>query len=193
MFEPGTNIYFPLYATKTVPTVNRKHFFINILCVKFFFPHRNTKECCFSLVHSSNTVAILTTDTSFWTGACAFAIWTGLCCYIVIHIENLLRQLQLFYFYLWPVYWLSLGIPCNFQHDQQLHFSEIFVNKFRNSVIVVSNSIVELNWQSFEMVDTFKYLASIVTSQNETENDIKNKTAAANRCFHALNKSFSNK
>jgi hypothetical protein len=25
----------------------------------------------------------------------------GLCCYLVIHIENLLRQLQLFCFYLW--------------------------------------------------------------------------------------------
>jgi hypothetical protein len=33
---------------------------------------------------------------------------TGLCCYLVIHIENLLRPLQLFYFHLWPIYWLSL-------------------------------------------------------------------------------------
>jgi hypothetical protein len=32
----------------------------------------------------------------------------GLCCYLVIHIENLLRPLQLFYFHLWPAYWLSL-------------------------------------------------------------------------------------
>jgi hypothetical protein len=32
----------------------------------------------------------------------------GLCCYLVIHIENLLRPLQLFYFHLWRVYWLSL-------------------------------------------------------------------------------------
>jgi hypothetical protein len=31
-----------------------------------------------------------------------------LCCYLVIHIENLLRPLQLFYFHLWPIYWLSL-------------------------------------------------------------------------------------
>jgi hypothetical protein len=27
----------------------------------------------------------------------------GLCCYLVIHIENLLRPLQLFYFHLWPI------------------------------------------------------------------------------------------
>jgi hypothetical protein len=30
----------------------------------------------------------------------------GLCCYLVIHIENLLRPLLLFYFHLCPVYWL---------------------------------------------------------------------------------------
>jgi hypothetical protein len=32
----------------------------------------------------------------------------GLCCYLVIHTENLLHQLQLFYFHLWPIYCLSL-------------------------------------------------------------------------------------
>jgi hypothetical protein len=31
----------------------------------------------------------------------------GLWCYIVIHTGNLLRRLQLFYFHLWPIYWLS--------------------------------------------------------------------------------------
>jgi hypothetical protein len=32
----------------------------------------------------------------------------GLCCYLVMHIENLLCPLQLFYFHLWLIYWLSL-------------------------------------------------------------------------------------
>jgi hypothetical protein len=32
----------------------------------------------------------------------------GLCCYVVIHIENLLHPLQLFYFHLWYIYWPSL-------------------------------------------------------------------------------------
>jgi hypothetical protein len=32
----------------------------------------------------------------------------GPCCYLVIHIENLLRSLQLFYFHLWLIYWLFL-------------------------------------------------------------------------------------
>jgi hypothetical protein len=34
----------------------------------------------------------------------------GPCCYLVIHIENLLHRLQLFYFNLWPIYWLSFYI-----------------------------------------------------------------------------------
>jgi hypothetical protein len=32
----------------------------------------------------------------------------GLCCYLVIHIKSLLHLLQLFYFHLWPIYWLFL-------------------------------------------------------------------------------------
>jgi hypothetical protein len=34
---------------------------------------------------------------------------TRLCCYLVIHIENLLRPLQLFYFHSSRIYWLSLA------------------------------------------------------------------------------------
>jgi hypothetical protein len=34
----------------------------------------------------------------------------GLCCYLVVHIENLLRPLQLFYFHLWHIYWHTLVI-----------------------------------------------------------------------------------
>jgi hypothetical protein len=34
----------------------------------------------------------------------------GLCCYLVIHIENVLRPLQLFYFHLWPFYCLCLMV-----------------------------------------------------------------------------------
>jgi hypothetical protein len=32
----------------------------------------------------------------------------GLCYYLAVLIENLLCPLQLFYFHLWPIYWLSL-------------------------------------------------------------------------------------
>jgi hypothetical protein len=37
-------------------------------------------------------------------------------------------------------------------------------------------------------VDNFKYLGALVTSQNETETDIKDKIAADNCCFLAFNK-----
>jgi hypothetical protein len=33
-----------------------------------------------------------------------------MCCYLVVHIENLLRPFQLFYFHLWLIYWPSLVI-----------------------------------------------------------------------------------
>jgi hypothetical protein len=42
---------------------------------------------------------------------------TGLCCYLVIHVENLLRPLELFCFHLWPIYWLYLrnvGLSLNY-------------------------------------------------------------------------------
>jgi hypothetical protein len=60
---------------------------------------------------ASSTVAILTTESSLWT--CILICYldchkAGLCCYLVTDIENLLRPLQLFYFHLCPVYWLSL-------------------------------------------------------------------------------------
>jgi hypothetical protein len=52
----------------------------------------------------------------------------------------------------------------------------------------VANKDTELNGQNFERADKFKYLGSIITSQNEREYDIKDKISAVNRCFHAFNK-----
>jgi hypothetical protein len=53
----------------------------------------------------------MTTETGFWTYACASTTYTVMkleCCYLVIHIENLLHPLQMFYFHFWPIYWISL-------------------------------------------------------------------------------------
>jgi hypothetical protein len=48
------------FKRKTLPTVNRKYFFMNILCIESFFFHRKlTTEHCSSLIYSSNTVSIL--------------------------------------------------------------------------------------------------------------------------------------
>jgi hypothetical protein len=54
----------PLYAINT-SHVNRKHFFKNVLCIEAFCPQkiRITKRYS-SVVYSSSTVAILTTESS---------------------------------------------------------------------------------------------------------------------------------
>jgi hypothetical protein len=51
----------------------------------------------------------------------------GLCCYLVRHTENLLHPLQLFYFNLWPIYWL----PHTYKEclNQQLS-TDVWLRKF---------------------------------------------------------------
>jgi hypothetical protein len=51
------------FTQQTLPAVNRKHFFMSILCLDFFCPQRRTTERCSSAIHSSSTVVILTTET----------------------------------------------------------------------------------------------------------------------------------
>jgi hypothetical protein len=51
------------FMQQTLPTVNRKHFFMNILRIESFCPHKTQKQRCSSTVNSS-TDAILTTKTS---------------------------------------------------------------------------------------------------------------------------------
>jgi hypothetical protein len=94
------------FTRTTLPTVNRKHFFMYILCIESFCSERPHKQRWSSIVYSSSRVTTLTTKTSLWTWACESATVdcheAGLCCYLVIHMENLLRPLQLLYFHLWP-------------------------------------------------------------------------------------------
>jgi hypothetical protein len=55
-------------------------------------------------------------------------------------------------------------------------------------IINADKSDIELNGQIYERLDNFKYLGALVTSQNETETDIKDKITMGNRCFRAFNK-----
>jgi hypothetical protein len=55
-------------------------------------------------------------------------------------------------------------------------------------IIGAANIDIKLNRQIFERVNNFKYLGALVTAQNETETDIKDKIAAGNRCFQVFNK-----
>jgi hypothetical protein len=101
------------FTRQTLPIVNRKHFFMNI-----FFLH------WVLLPTKSHNIKLLFGSTSLKLGR-YFDYWNqpmnmrmavcyldcheaGLCCYLVIHIENQLHPLQLFCFHLWPIYWLSL-------------------------------------------------------------------------------------
>jgi hypothetical protein len=63
------------FRRQTLFTVNRNHFLTNILCIESFCPQekKRTTDRCYRVVHTSNTVAILTTETSLWTCACASA------------------------------------------------------------------------------------------------------------------------
>jgi hypothetical protein len=100
------------FTRQTLPTVTRKYFFLYEYHSHWvILPTKSITERFFLVVHPSSVVATLTTETSLWTWACVSATYThkaGLCCYLVIHIGNLLHPLELFYFQLWPIYWLSL-------------------------------------------------------------------------------------
>jgi hypothetical protein len=62
------------FTRRTLPTVKSKHFFMNILCIESFCRQKErTTERWSSVVQSSSTLAIMTTETSLWTCACAFA------------------------------------------------------------------------------------------------------------------------
>jgi hypothetical protein len=104
-FAKFLNSHVNRFTRQTLPIVNRKHFFMNIICIEPSRPHKNANRTLFF-------VSTLLKD------RCHFGYWnqplnmrmrvcyldcheTRLCCYLVIHIGNLLRPLQLFYFHLW--------------------------------------------------------------------------------------------
>jgi hypothetical protein len=102
--------YEPLYKTNTS---HRKHFFMIILCIESFCSKKHKRRLLFGITllkhgrHFYYWNQPLNMRMRFCYTDCHEA---GLCCYLVIHIENLLRSLLLFYFHLWPIYWLSLVI-----------------------------------------------------------------------------------
>jgi hypothetical protein len=106
------------FTRQTLPTVNMKRFFINILCVESVCPQKKksiTERC-------SSVVTLLKHGRHFdyWNQSLNMSIRVcyldcheaGLCCYVVIHIENLLHPLQLLYFHSGSIYWLSLVQHC---------------------------------------------------------------------------------
>jgi hypothetical protein len=92
---------------KTLLTVNRKHFFMNIICIESFCPQEKKRtEFGSSVVHPQARSRISWIQSlNMRMRVCYLDCHeAGLCCYPVVHIENPLRQLQLFYFRSWPIY-----------------------------------------------------------------------------------------
>jgi hypothetical protein len=103
------------FTRQTLPTVNRRNLLINILCIESF---------CLQKAHNRTLLfgSILLKHgrhLDYWNQLLNILMLgfyldyheAGLCCYLVIHIGNILRPLQLFYFHLWPIYWLALVFP----------------------------------------------------------------------------------
>jgi hypothetical protein len=91
-------------------TINKKHLFMNILCIEYFCPQKmHNRTLLFgSIPLKHRHFDYQNQPLNMCMHVCYLDCHeAGLCCYLVIHIENLC-PLQLFYFYLWSIYWLSL-------------------------------------------------------------------------------------
>jgi hypothetical protein len=103
------------YQTKqmevTLPTLNRKYSFINILCTQSFPQRTHNRTLRIGSIHINHGRHLY-----YWNQSLNIHMHVcyldchedGLCCYLVILIEKLVRPLQLFYFNLWPIYWLFI-------------------------------------------------------------------------------------
>jgi hypothetical protein len=65
-----------LFKQQTLPTVNRKYLFTNIICIQPFHSQKLTTGHSSSVVWNSSTVAIVTTETILWTCTCTSATCT---------------------------------------------------------------------------------------------------------------------
>jgi hypothetical protein len=90
----STNVE-PLYMTDIS---HRKQETFLCLCTESFCPQEAHNRTCSLVVYPSSTFAILTTKPA--SKLVHARLLPRLCCYLVIHIGNLLRPLQLFYFHL---------------------------------------------------------------------------------------------
>jgi hypothetical protein len=59
------------FTRQTLPTINRKHFFMNILCTESLYPQKTHNRTLLLVLNSLSTVAILTTETILWI--CVYA------------------------------------------------------------------------------------------------------------------------
>jgi hypothetical protein len=97
---------------------------MNILCIESFCPQKKTHDrtLLFSSILLKHGLRL-----DCWSQPLNMLMRVSyldcheaeLCCYLVILIGNLLRPLQMFYFHLWRIYWLSLVHLLQFSNPQQ--------------------------------------------------------------------------
>jgi hypothetical protein len=93
------------FSRQTLPTVNRKHIFMNILCIESFCPQKKKNSRMLflgsTLFKHGHHFDYRNQPLNIRMRFCYLdSHEAGLCCYLVIHVENLLPPLQLFYFHL---------------------------------------------------------------------------------------------
>jgi hypothetical protein len=100
------------FKRQTLPAVNRKYFFMNILYIESSCPgktHNRTLLSGSTFLKQGRLLYYWNQLLNMRMRVCYLDCHEpGLCCYLMIRIEKLLHQLQLFYFHLWPIYWISL-------------------------------------------------------------------------------------
>jgi hypothetical protein len=99
------------FMRQTLPTVNKKYLWISFA----LSPFANNKKKYNRTLLFGNTLIKHGRHFDYWYQPLNMFLHVcylecheaGLFCYLVIHIENLLCPFQVFYFHLWPIYWLS--------------------------------------------------------------------------------------
>jgi hypothetical protein len=83
------------FTRQTLPTINRKHFFMNVLCIESFCPQKtDNRMLLFSsaLFKHSRHFDYGNKPQNMRVYVCYLDLHeAGLCCHLVIHIENLLH------------------------------------------------------------------------------------------------------
>jgi hypothetical protein len=81
------------FMQQTLPTINKKYFFMNILCIVSFFPQKNAQESTAlqEYILQAWSPIWLLKPASEHAHACLLPRlpWSWLYCYLVIHIANL--------------------------------------------------------------------------------------------------------
>jgi hypothetical protein len=92
---------------QTLPTMNKEHFFMNILSIECLGPQNSHNGTLFF----DGALLKHVRHFDYWNQSLNLPMRTcyldsfeaGLRCYLIIHTENQLHPLQLFYFNLWPI------------------------------------------------------------------------------------------